>query len=69
MALKPISETDRLYFELKAIHQQIGRVLREYEANLPPVGEVDKSRLVVMDPWTGKPFERKRKPTARRGKK
>lgn len=54
--MKPMSEKDRLYFEMKALYTRIGKVLREYEASLPPVGEVDKKRLVVLDPWTGKPF-------------
>lgn len=56
MALKPIDEKDRLYFEMKALHRRIGQVLKEYEAHLPTQEKPDKGRLKILDPKTGKPF-------------
>jgi len=53
--LKPVSEKDRLYMEMKTIHQKLGVVLREYEA-ATAIDDRPAVEPAVIDPRTGKPF-------------
>ncbi|MCB2147605.1 MAG: hypothetical protein KQI81_14105 [Deltaproteobacteria bacterium] len=56
--LKPLSDKDRLYLEMKTIHVQLGRVLRDYEAVAFTNDRKEKPCLDVIDPSTGKPIKR-----------
>lgn len=53
MPLKPLSEKDRLYFEMLRLYEQLGMILRDYQAatakERPPQG-----KAYLVDPYTGK---------------
>lgn len=59
--LKPVTEKDRLYLEMKTIYDRLWRVLREYEA-VSFVGARESSELQLLDPATGQAFKKSESP-------
>ena len=57
MPLKPLSEKDRLYFEMLRIYERLGMVLRDYEVATAGNAPKAKPNLDIIDPTTGKPWK------------
>lgn len=57
MALRQVSQKDRIIAKLKAIHKELGRALMEYDAlTAKEEPKPDPKRLILINPLTGKPM-------------
>lgn len=57
MALKQVTQKDRIIAKLKAIHKELGRALMEYDAlTATEEPRPDPKKLILINPLTNKPM-------------